>query len=749
MLRRACSAVLALALLAASLVVGLAAAPAAQAAPVASDPVSYQVTFVARQCPTYADIMANRARNNIQESLRNLGKDTVYSSGSPVRPEIEGPNNPACTPLDDWQFRLGTGYTGKTPATDYLSTVTGDYGQTITVQDSTPELDAQGRDTGRSLRAAVTVTLTADQAQRAQQASRLWAQGGLKTDPLMNGVFGTTYGFGALRCAIDNLNGDNVEWIGFPQGSNHVFCYYYAVTPPPDAGTIVVRKQLASGSNGPATFRYVGNISYTPTNDFFLSPPDDATTVSTSFVRAAGDAWDFEEQPTDGFTLTSLTCAQTAGSGSTWTIAGAQATVRVGDGATVTCTYVNTEVQAASGFLQVSKVTYGGVGSFDYLITRGDSTTLAASATTTTEGEPVVIANTDASAVGTWSVRETLPAPTPRGEWTVESVRCDGADVPFSTAPGPSGTTYVTASKAIGAGDATDCLFANRFTPGGELQLAKRTSGGTGTFAFPVVRADQVDEDGTVTDLFSIYAVTVGAAGTATDAAAVTGFATLTDLPVGEAEASTYLVSELAPPDSPTASWRFRSVACTDLDSGDPVAVTGALGGRALRVELTDDHPRVRCVADNALQPVGGLDVSKTIAGAGAGGQGEVSIAIACADGTEASLVVPAGSTGTASLADPIALRDPTTCTVTETADGVGGDAPKATTTMSVDGGPDVRTTSASVQVESGQLSSVAVLNVYDALAASGASPATPAYALAGLLLLLLGGAAYAVGSRA
>jgi hypothetical protein len=208
-------------------------------------------------------------------------------------------------------------------------------------------------------------------------------------------------------------------------------------------------------------------------------------------------------------------------------------------------------------------------------------------------------------------------------------------------------------------------------------------------------------------------------------------------------------VSERAPPDTATASWRFRSVDCTHLHSGDAVPVTGALGGKALRVELTDAHPRVRCIADNALQPVGGLDVSKTIAGAGAGGQGEVSIAIACEDGTEGSLVVPAGSTGTTALADPIALRDPTTCTVTETADGVRAEAPKATTTMSVDGGQDVRTTSASVQVESGQLSSVAVLNVYDALAASGASPATPAYALAGLLLLLLGGAAYAVGSRA
>ena len=52
-------------------VLGLALAPGAPAQAAASD--SYLVTFVARQCPTYQDITANLARNNIQESLQDLG----------------------------------------------------------------------------------------------------------------------------------------------------------------------------------------------------------------------------------------------------------------------------------------------------------------------------------------------------------------------------------------------------------------------------------------------------------------------------------------------------------------------------------------------------------------------------------------------------------------------------------------------------------------------------------------------------
>ena len=40
---------------------------------------SYTVTFVARTCTQYTDVFANRSRNNIMESLENLGLDTNYA----------------------------------------------------------------------------------------------------------------------------------------------------------------------------------------------------------------------------------------------------------------------------------------------------------------------------------------------------------------------------------------------------------------------------------------------------------------------------------------------------------------------------------------------------------------------------------------------------------------------------------------------------------------------------------------------
>ncbi len=732
---------------------GAAAAPAAEAAGAAP---SYSVTFVARVCPTYTDIMANRARNNIQESLRDLGKDTVYTAGQPISPSIEDPNQPQCHPLDDWQFALGTGYVGKTPATDYLSTVSGDFGQVIKVQPSVPELDAAGNDTGRTVADAVTVTLTQQQAQLAQQSNKLWAQGGTKADPLLNSVFGTAYGFGALRCAIDNLNGDNVEWIGYPSGARHVFCYYYAVQPPPSAGTIIVRKALQSGTNGPASFRFVGNISYTTGNDFTLSPQSDTQPASTTFIRAAGDSWDFEEQPAAGFTPVSLTCSQTTppvtGPASTWTISGRKAVVRVGDGATVLCVYTNKDVPPPTGDLRLSKVTYGGVGSFPFRVTDPSGRIYKTKVRTTTEGVDAVVLQTSDGATGRWTARETLPAPTSSGSWEATSVQCNGADVAFSTSDGPGGTTYVTASREIGARETVDCTFANTFTPGGRIVIEKRTSGGVGTFSFPVVRADDLTRGG---DLFTVYGATTTTAGEVTTADPEPGRTSLSNLPVGAGDASTYSIAELSPPATGTASWHLTAVTCTDLSTDLPVSAPVQGTVPFVTVELTAEHPRIRCVFDNELVDTGttpgdsAVLVSKTVSGRQAGRQGEVDLDLRCDDGSTGTLRVPAGATGTTGMPAPFIVASETGCTLTESRTGAGTRAQLTSTTMVVDGGAPQSTTSVSFRTTAGTTTRIAVTDVYGGLAPSGAGRGTGLALLLGLVLVAAGGGLVVASRRA
>lgn len=222
------------------------------------------VTFVARVCPTYTDITANRARNNLQESLRDLGADTPYKPGEAINPAVEAANQPNCKPLPGWTFTLGTGYITRAVSGPWgsLSIVTGPFATpAIVTQASTPLLDDQGVPTGESIAGASTLELTPQQAAIAARPNSLWAQGGTPADPILNKQYPGEYGFGALRCALDDVNGDNVEWVGFPSGVSHVFCFAYYVQPPPTAGTIVIRKQVQGTAKTSELFPFKGNLS--------------------------------------------------------------------------------------------------------------------------------------------------------------------------------------------------------------------------------------------------------------------------------------------------------------------------------------------------------------------------------------------------------------------------------------------------------------------------------------------------------
>ena len=129
-------------------------------------------------------------------------------------------------------------------------------------QDETDLLNDQGQPTGRQIAGATTITLTKEEADLAANSSSLWVQGGTPTDPILDHAYPGQYGFAALRCAVDNLNGDNVEWIAYPAGASHVFCYAYYIQPPPTSGTIIVRKVVSNPANATETFPFEGNITF-------------------------------------------------------------------------------------------------------------------------------------------------------------------------------------------------------------------------------------------------------------------------------------------------------------------------------------------------------------------------------------------------------------------------------------------------------------------------------------------------------
>lgn len=626
-----------------------------------------KVTFAARQCPQYTDIMANLARNNIQESLRDLGKDSVYTNGQPIDPAIEEPNHPNCDPLIGWRFTWGSGIAGS--QVDLLSVVSGPAGTTPGTKPSTPWLDRQGNRTGKNLAGAVTVTLNGTQRNLLSQ-NRLWVQGGDVGDPLLNSVFGRgTYGFGALRCSVDNLNGDNVETVNFPSGYTHVFCYYYAVTPPPGAGKIVVRKQVVGGGQDEHTFSYNGNVSYNPGGAFALdAAPGDPGSISFNRgeTRPGDDPWDFTENVPDGWELDSLTCNSDTGQSST-AISGAKVEVTLAEADTVTCTYVDRRVFAKG--ISLFKRTIGGVGGpFSYEVRRPSGTTEAVgTATTTEEGVAVpagVVTNAEA---GDYILTETLPAATEAGAWTPVGMECVDADAKVSrgrmaSAAGPRVEYRVTLSDKP-----VNCTFTNKFTPDERLRVDKLTIGGYGRADFLIRSANP---------RMAALARRNGPQRESLITAPGRNPASFTEHHLMPGR---YFVTEL---DQQTDSgyWELTSIEC----DGQSFPVDGATAS----VEISPGSPDHTCRFTDRFVPFGGtLAVEKLIKDPRGLRTGPVRIEAVCQDGNRARWSVARGQSGLIRLPRPLALSRPTTCRVTETAAGARGPV-KAAVSHRVNGGP-------------------------------------------------------------
>ena len=441
------------------------------------------VTIAARSCPTYQDITANRARNNIQESLKDLGPDTPYGqNGRPllVDPATEAQFQPNCTPLENWQFTLGKGIAirNAVPPEPWgrLSYVTDPFAQTIVTQGSVPLLSGTGQPTASTISGATTIELTADQRELASQSSKLWLQGGTPANPITDSE---AYAFGALRCATDNLNGDNVEWISYPPAGTHVFCFAYYVTPPPTSGTITVRKEVSLPSGTPAQkVRFTGNISYA-NHEFFLTASN-GSSGAQKFVRAGGASWDFKEEIPALAKLTAIDCTTKLGSSITKNLATGRTDVALANGDDVDCTYKNTFRRPPSG-LTLRKVSTGGTGRFGFDIDGDDGRVEGAFAETLTPGLSALVEPADDIAdlpAGTYTVTETTP-PDVGGTWTLDRVDCLPGDA-VSNRSGHKVTIVV--DRAPG----TVCTFHNRFTPAGKITLRKVTLGGTATTRYQV-----------------------------------------------------------------------------------------------------------------------------------------------------------------------------------------------------------------------------------------------------------------------
>jgi hypothetical protein len=532
----------------------------------------YFVTFVARSCPAYTDIYANRARNDILESLQDLGPDTQYGdSGRLVNPDDESkaPQN-VCTPITGWQFTLGRSYQTRAVTGPWgsLSIATNVFQRApIVTQSSTPLLDQDAIQIDKQrIAGATTIELTKQERQQATGRDQLWTQGGTPDDPVLAKVFpGPEYGFGALRCATDNLNGDNVEYIYFPAGVTHVFCYGLYVKPSPTAGLITIEKRVSGpASDDNPSFPFNGSISYDP-NGFQLSNGQ-----TMDFYRAGGATWDVTEGAVANYRLSSVDCTARNSAGgpgkSTVTVSGSNASIHLVAAEHVTCVYTNRHVPPTGG-LEIRKVTRNGVGGFGYVVRPASGGKAEkARATTTRPNVPVdAVPSLLSLRPGLYTIRERLPT-SPDGHWRRLNVRCNGAN--------RSAVRPVTV--AIRSGAATICTFVNVFIPVGSISLAKITEGAVGTANFLIN-----PHRGIPVQYFQHATTTT--AGVAADAVPNAGADATDHLLLGR-----YGIVEQLPPSSPAGGWTLTAVLCN--------GVVEPFDQGTVNIALTARQPDERCV---------------------------------------------------------------------------------------------------------------------------------------------------------
>lgn len=440
------------------------------------------VTLVARECDDYADVHANLARDDHMESLRDLGGDSLYEAGEPIDPRTEQAGQPGCRPLVGWRFTFGAGVSrGVDGPWGSLSAVTDpDGGQPAVTRDSVPARDFEGHPVGGAkIAGAVTIGLDHRQVERSA-VNNLWLQGGTPTDPVLYGdpELAGRYGFAALRCAIDDLDGDNAETIQFPSGTRHMYCYAYYVAAPPTAGTIVIRKQV-TGAPSPQLFDFTGNLSFEEGGAFQLAAGEGAP-GSVEFARAATapgeEPWTAIEERSEGWTLADVSCA--SGSSATRTdVSRRSAEIDLAGGDTVTCTFAN-RLEPPAGTLVLRKVTENGVGTFPFQI-RDEEGRLVARRQLTTHS-PGGIGAIDAIGLdpGRYRVSERRPV-TGQGVWRLSGVGCDGKRLP----PGAP------AVVEVDAGQGAICTFANRLQRPGRIEIGAVSLGGLSTAGYVVTPA--------------------------------------------------------------------------------------------------------------------------------------------------------------------------------------------------------------------------------------------------------------------
>ncbi|WP_432985717.1 prealbumin-like fold domain-containing protein [Dactylosporangium sp. CA-233914] len=588
----------------------------------------YLVTFVARACDSYQSVMGNRVRDDNAENAAPTGRDNVYDDGAEIDPAVEAGNSAGCDPLNGWQFSLGGGHQKK----GALSTVTTPATGSGPTAAGAQLLDRTGQKTGKTLDGAVTVTLTDEQAKAAAR-HQLWAQGGSPGDPLLAGAQSgqAGYGFGALRCALDGHSGGNVQWIGFPAGARHVFCFAYYVKAAQPTATLIVRARTTRAPGYPQRFAFDASASYRPDKRVTADASTDVTLVRS----AGGVPSTIVSRTPAGWTLADAACTK-SGAGRSLTTADVptgQATVTLAAGEVVTCTFTYTPPASPPGLtLRLHSDVPG--GAFDLAVADpagGPARHL--SATATGDGSAALATGADLTTLlpGAYPVTLTAPAGD-AAAWSLAGVGCGDQEIK----PDGMAVTVMVATDVP-----ADCTL--RVTrKAGSLELRGVTVGGTGAASFAVTPRGQG---------------VPGWSGVATTTALGVAAIAQGDVP-GSLAFGEYLVTPVAPLSTVEGSWRLSSFAC---DPGQSQAMPN-VGADVVPLAVT--NAAAKCTATYIFDPARQLQLKVRFSGNVDGRAGALVVDVDCEDGSTGRTVLGGEDDTEATLPTPLGFLSPTRCTV-------------------------------------------------------------------------------------
>jgi len=570
---------------------------------------TYQVTFAARACGSYADVAANTVRDDT-ESPGSPGKASPYRAGEPVDAQVE--ERAGCQPLPGAKFTLGGGREKKGP----LSSVTSP-GEPVTTVDSTPRLDAAGRPAGGPLIGAVTVTLTAEQLLQSVKR-QLWVQGGTPQQPLPSG-----HSFGVLRCSTDGHTGGNTQWLGFAAGARHAYCYAYYVRGGGATGNVVVRTRTTRPVGYAQPFAFTSTLSQA--GRFTVAGDGGEVT----FTRTA-KAYTLTPQLPSGWRLADVTCG---GRKVTADKATGRTDITLSGEETATCVYTFEPPATPAGLSVLLQADAVGAA-FDVRV-EGSGGPYQLRGTVPGDGSAVRAAGDDLTALTTGSYTVTVAPPAADADlWSLAGATCNGV---------PAAPTGLGVSVTVGA--ATECVL--RLTRRqGSIGLRLITEAGVAPGGFSVAPAGAAVAGWALTATTTGHGAPVQAKG---------------DLPDGVAFGS-YVITPLPPPATPAGDWKLTGFAC-ETGRGSPIA-----DGGPLRIELSAGTPDARCTATYQFTAVPRLQVV-LIADPTARSSPAV-LDVTCTDGSAGRVVLGPSEEGPGELPDALGVPAKASCTVTQGSTG-------------------------------------------------------------------------------